>query len=127
MGGAIPPLPQYVFLVWCLVKHRDNFTFSSIFTSSYTHVEDSYAKSSPLAQTARSHGHHGRVSGLHGDARHRLTRGVFTTEMKLTSQDWTCRYTVGCVKFVRFVVAYFGVTWLSLLDRKKSFFCVCYV
>jgi hypothetical protein len=25
--GAIPPLPQYVFVEWCLVKHRDNFTF----------------------------------------------------------------------------------------------------
>jgi hypothetical protein len=27
MRGAIPPLPQYVLLAWCLVKHRDNFTF----------------------------------------------------------------------------------------------------
>jgi len=27
MYGAIPPLPQYVFMVWYLVKHRDNFTF----------------------------------------------------------------------------------------------------
>jgi hypothetical protein len=26
MGGAIPPLPQYVFIAWCLVKYRDNFT-----------------------------------------------------------------------------------------------------
>jgi hypothetical protein len=26
MRGAIPPLPQYVFMAWCLVKHRDNFT-----------------------------------------------------------------------------------------------------
>jgi hypothetical protein len=25
---AIPPLPQYVFMAWCLVKHRDNFTFT---------------------------------------------------------------------------------------------------
>jgi hypothetical protein len=25
--GAIPPLSQYVFMAWCLVKHRDNFTF----------------------------------------------------------------------------------------------------
>jgi hypothetical protein len=23
--GAIPPLPQNVFMAWCLVKHRDNF------------------------------------------------------------------------------------------------------
>jgi hypothetical protein len=28
MCGAIPPLPQYVFMAWCLVKHRDNFTFT---------------------------------------------------------------------------------------------------
>jgi hypothetical protein len=28
MRGAVPPLPQYVFLALCLVKHRDNFTFS---------------------------------------------------------------------------------------------------
>jgi hypothetical protein len=25
MSGAIPPLPN-VFVVWCLVKHRDDFT-----------------------------------------------------------------------------------------------------
>jgi len=28
MSAAIPPLPQYVFIVWRLVKHRDNFTFT---------------------------------------------------------------------------------------------------
>jgi hypothetical protein len=27
MSGAIPPHPQYAFMAWCLVKHRDNFTF----------------------------------------------------------------------------------------------------
>jgi hypothetical protein len=27
MRGVIPPLPQYVFMAWCLVKHRD-FTLS---------------------------------------------------------------------------------------------------
>jgi len=27
MRGAIPPLPQYAFMAWCLVKHRDKFTF----------------------------------------------------------------------------------------------------
>jgi hypothetical protein len=21
-------MPQYIFLAWCLVKHRDNFTFT---------------------------------------------------------------------------------------------------
>jgi hypothetical protein len=27
MRGSIPPLPQYAFMAWCSVKHRDNFTF----------------------------------------------------------------------------------------------------
>jgi hypothetical protein len=27
MNGAIPPFPQYAFMAWCLVKHRDNVTF----------------------------------------------------------------------------------------------------
>jgi len=26
--AAIPPLPQYVFMVWYLVEHRGNFTFT---------------------------------------------------------------------------------------------------
>jgi hypothetical protein len=26
--GVIIPLPQYVFMAWCLVKHRDNFIFT---------------------------------------------------------------------------------------------------
>jgi hypothetical protein len=30
MSGAIPPL-QYVFMVWWLVKHRKNFTFTFTF------------------------------------------------------------------------------------------------
>jgi hypothetical protein len=30
MREAIPPLPQYVFMARCLVKHRDNFTFTFI-------------------------------------------------------------------------------------------------
>jgi hypothetical protein len=28
MRGAIHPLPQYVFIAWCLVKYRDNFNFT---------------------------------------------------------------------------------------------------
>jgi len=27
MRGFIPSLSQYVFMAWCLLKHRDNFTF----------------------------------------------------------------------------------------------------
>jgi hypothetical protein len=27
MRGAIPPLPQNVFVAWCLVKQGDNFSF----------------------------------------------------------------------------------------------------
>jgi len=29
MPTAIPPLPKYVFMTWCLFKYRDNFTFTS--------------------------------------------------------------------------------------------------
>jgi len=28
MRGAIPPLPRHVFMAWCLVKHRNYFTFT---------------------------------------------------------------------------------------------------
>jgi len=28
MHGTIPPLPQYVFMAWYLVSHRDNSTFT---------------------------------------------------------------------------------------------------
>jgi hypothetical protein len=27
MRRAVPPLPQHAFMLWCLVKHRENFTF----------------------------------------------------------------------------------------------------
>jgi len=27
MSGAIPPLPQYVFIEWCLVRQKGNFTY----------------------------------------------------------------------------------------------------
>jgi hypothetical protein len=29
MRVVLPPLPQYVFMARCSVKHRDNFTFTS--------------------------------------------------------------------------------------------------
>jgi hypothetical protein len=35
MRGAIPPLPQFVFMAWCLVKHRDNFTFLQLIHEAY--------------------------------------------------------------------------------------------
>jgi hypothetical protein len=28
MRGAIPPLSLYILIVWYLVKHRNNFTFT---------------------------------------------------------------------------------------------------
>jgi hypothetical protein len=27
MRGAIPPIPQYVFMAWCLSQHGNNFNF----------------------------------------------------------------------------------------------------
>jgi hypothetical protein len=32
--GAVPPLPQFVFMAWCLFKLRDKFTFYFICTLS---------------------------------------------------------------------------------------------
>jgi hypothetical protein len=34
MRRDIPPLPQYAFIAWCLIKHRDNFNFF-IFTARF--------------------------------------------------------------------------------------------
>jgi hypothetical protein len=31
MHGAIPPFPQYAFMAWCLVKHKDTFIIYQIF------------------------------------------------------------------------------------------------
>jgi hypothetical protein len=36
MREAIPPLPQYVFMAWFLVKHRDNFTFLTFYPVLYS-------------------------------------------------------------------------------------------
>jgi len=30
MRGAIPLVFQYIYMVWCLVKHRDDITFTLI-------------------------------------------------------------------------------------------------
>jgi hypothetical protein len=35
MRGAIPPIHQYTFMAWCLVKHRDNFTFTFRIVNTY--------------------------------------------------------------------------------------------
>jgi len=43
MRGAIHPLPQYLVMAWCLVKHRDNFTFTlHISENTCTRVEDKF-------------------------------------------------------------------------------------
>jgi hypothetical protein len=38
MRGAIPPLPQYAFMEWCLVKHRYNFTFTFLTSNNACYV-----------------------------------------------------------------------------------------
>jgi hypothetical protein len=35
MREEIPPLPQYAFMACCLVKHRDNFTFITIYIEGF--------------------------------------------------------------------------------------------
>jgi len=34
MPRAIPPLPQYAFMVWCLVKYKGQSKFTFVFTRS---------------------------------------------------------------------------------------------
>jgi hypothetical protein len=36
MTGAVPPLSQYVFMAWYLVKYRDDFTFTCQFIVTLT-------------------------------------------------------------------------------------------
>jgi len=37
MRGAILHSPQYAFMMWCLLKHSGNFTFSLFTNSFYLH------------------------------------------------------------------------------------------
>jgi hypothetical protein len=41
MRGAIPP-PQYVFISWFLVKHRDTFTFKVPFSNNISHSKGDF-------------------------------------------------------------------------------------
>jgi len=43
MSGAIPLLPQYIFMAWCLVKHRENFTFNFTLNNNVT-IKNGYRK-----------------------------------------------------------------------------------
>jgi hypothetical protein len=45
--------PQYVFMEWCLVKHRDNFTFT--FISSVLMYELSPSITAPVEKKTRRH------------------------------------------------------------------------
>jgi hypothetical protein len=36
MHGVLPPLPDYVFMAWWLVKHRDYFTLPLLYMKSVT-------------------------------------------------------------------------------------------
>jgi len=48
MRGFIPPLSQYVFMAWFLLKQRDNFAYRAVFTSVtplYKHTYFVYLKS----------------------------------------------------------------------------------
>jgi len=41
MLGAIPPLIQYVFMAWYLVKNRDNFTLT-LYVCLYSKILERY-------------------------------------------------------------------------------------
>jgi hypothetical protein len=53
MRGTIPPLRQYAFMLWCLVKHRDNFTFT-FYTSGSNQVTNSMDQSPSREASSRS-------------------------------------------------------------------------
>jgi hypothetical protein len=48
MCGAIPPLPQYVLMAWCLEKHRDDFAFTFLHYT-HTHIHKSRHSSVGIA------------------------------------------------------------------------------
>jgi hypothetical protein len=50
MSGAILPLPQYVFMEWCSVNQRDNFTFT--FTGQAKSISSVQSVAKPREQTA---------------------------------------------------------------------------
>jgi hypothetical protein len=53
MRGATPPLPQYVFTAWYLVKYRDNFTFGAADDSGRVKTGSSYSHSTPVLASTK--------------------------------------------------------------------------
>jgi len=56
MGGAIPPLPQYAFMAWCLVKAQDNFTFYLLLHDHNTEIKSLILDSSKWATNLVAYG-----------------------------------------------------------------------
>jgi hypothetical protein len=62
LHGAIPPLP-HVFMTWCTIENRGNFTFilhfdqriHSVCTESYEYCEDMFFDPRPVVSTPGSH------------------------------------------------------------------------
>jgi hypothetical protein len=42
MRGAIPPLPQYAFVAWCLVKHMDNLLTYYLLCNTHEEMRNAY-------------------------------------------------------------------------------------
>jgi hypothetical protein len=55
MRGSVPPLPQYVFMVWCLVKHRDNFTLPTLLSTGCKDIFPSGIRQSNEVMDIRLH------------------------------------------------------------------------
>jgi hypothetical protein len=84
MRGTIPPLPQYVFMAWCLVKLRDNFTFFPLLVKMAVlrlyALPINYGQVYRLTEGARKFSLHHRVqngSGAHTASYPMGTRGSF--------------------------------------------------
>jgi len=55
MSGTIPPLQQYIFMAWRLVKHRGKFTLPLVYLP---HLEADSSISAPRKR-------HGVITGAH--------------------------------------------------------------
>jgi hypothetical protein len=53
MCGTIPPFSLYVFMAWCLVKHRDNFVFTLLDVLPNSRTENLEAQLDPTQRTMK--------------------------------------------------------------------------
>jgi len=85
MCWATPPLPQYFFTVWYLVKHRNNFAFTF-----YTHYKYNLSQSCQFV-----HGTYLQETNTVPDTR--ISRLLLQRQWKAKCRRWTLKKVVGTV------------------------------